>query len=625
MALRLFKTFKDLLDAPAPSTGKFLSWDANGNLVNADGAALPTDPSFNSVTAAAVSTFNLGVKLGPNTNKVYSDATYAFRTTSARFDTSLMVAGNVSALGITTTNAGGSGLTFMGGAVSSGTAVSHKFFNFGSLTTSGDKLISVYSDNNATERAFIDRLGGYTAKGTFASIATGSGGAFTAAASNTLNLTANAPSTGSATGTILNNTQTMVNGDKLLSVRNNGTEKFAVDYNGAIYTNGMSNSAGYVGSNAGFIGNFSYPITLQGRVADGASAVNAIIDTFGNSYATVGAKLLSIRNNTVEKVQVTYDGTVYAVGSLNCAGSVFSANGSGAFFGRSIQNNTGTVGFYGNSGTKIASFFAFPGSVWTEQAYIDYQGKASFSGLIGTPVAVSNISATGTPDGTTYLRGDGTWAAPTASIPDATAAVTGGIKLTGDLGGTAASPTVPGLAGKANSSHTHGLADFTATGTPSATTYLRGDNTWSELTGVISKVSASNITNSTTTPTNITGLSFSIAAGEVKGFHAVIIHQGTATSGPRFNVTGPASPTTVAIHYHRGTSATADTISTDTAFSTSAQTAAITSGGNTGILVTEVYGTVINGSNAGTVKFQLTSSTSGQTVTVYRGSHIELT
>ncbi len=490
MALRLFKTFKDLLDAPAPSTGKFLSWDASGNLVNADVASLPTDPSFNSLTLTQVSGANAltltqgaRIKLGSASQYFYADAAYAFRVSgNSRIDGSL-IATAFHTTSIATSNAGGSGIAYMGGAVSSGTAISHKFFNFGSLTTAGDKLISIYSDNNATERAYIDHLGGYTAKGTFASIATGSGGAFIAAASNTLNLTANAPSTGTAVGTILNNTQTLVNGDKLLSVRNNGTE----------------------------------------------------------------------------------------------------------------------------------------------QAYIDYQGKASFSGLIGTPVAVSNISATGTPDGTTYLRGDGTWAAPTASIPDATAAVTGGIKLTGDLGGTAASPTVPGLAGKANTSHTHGLADFTATGTPSATTYLRGDNTWSELTGVISKVSASNITNSTTTPTNITGLSFSIAAGEVKGFHAVIIHQGTATSGPRFNVKGPASPTTVAIHYHRGTSATADTISTDTAFSTSAQTAAITSGGNTGILVTEVYGTVINGSNAGTVQFQLTSSTSGQTVTVYRGSHIELT
>ena len=35
-----------------------------------------------------------------------------------------------------------------------------------------------------------------------------------------------------------------------------------------------------------------------------------------------------------------------------------------------------------------------------------------------------------------------------------------------------------GLAGKANTSHTHPVTDLTATGTRDATTYLRGDNTW---------------------------------------------------------------------------------------------------------------------------------------------------
>lgn len=48
------------------------------------------------------------------------------------------------------------------------------------------------------------------------------------------------------------------------------------------------------------------------------------------------------------------------------------------------------------------------------------------------------------------------------SVPDATASVKGVVQLAGDLGGTAASPTVPGLAGKAASSHTHAEADVTS-------------------------------------------------------------------------------------------------------------------------------------------------------------------
>ena len=41
------------------------------------------------------------------------------------------------------------------------------------------------------------------------------------------------------------------------------------------------------------------------------------------------------------------------------------------------------------------------------------------------------------------------------SIPVATASAPGSIRLSGDLGGTAQAPTVPGLAGKAEAVHTH--------------------------------------------------------------------------------------------------------------------------------------------------------------------------
>ena len=41
------------------------------------------------------------------------------------------------------------------------------------------------------------------------------------------------------------------------------------------------------------------------------------------------------------------------------------------------------------------------------------------------------------------------------SMPVATASAPGGIRLAGDLAGTSQAPTVPGLAGKADSVHTH--------------------------------------------------------------------------------------------------------------------------------------------------------------------------
>jgi hypothetical protein len=46
-------------------------------------------------------------------------------------------------------------------------------------------------------------------------------------------------------------------------------------------------------------------------------------------------------------------------------------------------------------------------------------------------------------------------------VPDASTTMKGKVQLAGDLGGTADAPTVPGLAGKANASHVHAVADVT--------------------------------------------------------------------------------------------------------------------------------------------------------------------
>jgi len=47
-------------------------------------------------------------------------------------------------------------------------------------------------------------------------------------------------------------------------------------------------------------------------------------------------------------------------------------------------------------------------------------------------------------------------------IGDASTTKKGVVQLTGDLGGTATSPTVPGLSGKANTAHTHAASDVTS-------------------------------------------------------------------------------------------------------------------------------------------------------------------
>ena len=137
----------------------------------------------------------------------------------------------------------------------------------------------------------------------------------------------------------------------------------------------------------------------------------------------------------------------------------------------------------------------------------------------------------------------------------------------------------------------------------------------------LGRVAGADVTNSTVSAAAVTGLGWTIHPGTSVGFRCVLIHQGTATSGPRFGINGPAGATLVNIRWQRSTSATAQTQSNDVAFSAAAQTAAITTSGNTGVLSSIVYGAIVAGTSGGVVQLHLTSSTAGQTVTVFRGSH----
>lgn len=192
--------------------------------------------------------------------------------------------------------------------------------------------------------------------------------------------------------------------------------------------------------------------------------------------------------------------------------------------------------------------------------------------------------------------------AGTYTLPAATATVLGGVKGTGSALVCSGTDKATGFAADGT---LQCAADQTGTGGGGPAGY---------------KVSGSNVTNSTTTPTNITGMAWSVSAATEYDFRCDITHQGTATSGPRFGLNGPAGATLVNVRWYRSTSPTASTQSNDTAFSAAAQTAAITTSGNTTVMTSFVMGTIINGANAGTAQFTLTSSTAGQTVTVYRGS-----
>jgi hypothetical protein len=109
-----------------------------------------------------------------------------------------------------------------------------------------------------------------------------------------------------AVGVILDNTVALsTSGAKCLSVRNNGTEKLAVDKDGVV-----------LGAAAGAT------LALKGTTADGASAVGVALDNTV-ALANAGAKALSVRVNAVEKAYVNKDGKGYFVG-LDAGSAVIS-------------------------------------------------------------------------------------------------------------------------------------------------------------------------------------------------------------------------------------------------------------------------------------------------------------
>ncbi|HVH87680.1 MAG TPA: hypothetical protein VM912_13215, partial [Terriglobales bacterium] len=127
-------------------------------------------------------------------------------------------------------------------------------------------------------------------------------------------------------------------------------------------------------------------------------------------------------------------------------------------------------------------------------------------------------------------------------------------------------------------------------------------------------------TNATTTFSTLTNMSFPVVANHTYSMTCNLVFQGSATTaGPKFQVTGPASPTSVLLAVDGGTGAAAYADAAVTAFSSSNAVLGTLGAGTTNY-VAHVNLTVINGSTAGTVALQAASNGAG-TLTVAAGSY----
>ncbi|MFR4188852.1 MAG: hypothetical protein ACLT2I_02675 [Corynebacterium variabile] len=200
--------------------------------------------------------------------------------------------------------------------------------------------------------------------------------------------------------------------------------------------------------------------TEADRATEQASAASSSA-TDANASATVaGGHAQAAQADAVataaDRAQTGEDRTATGEDRTAAASSATAAEGSASAATQSASGAAGSASAAAASASAAAQSEGVAATAATDAA----DGvRSELSGLVSTASGHADDAA----DSAAAAAQSAQDAASVVSdgVPDASTTMKGKVKLAGDLAGTADSPTVPGLAGKANTSHTHAVADVT--------------------------------------------------------------------------------------------------------------------------------------------------------------------
>lgn len=182
-----------------------------------------------------------------------------------------------------------------------------------------------------------------------------------------------------------------------IGVVTNGTEKMR------FYSSSVA-----LGSSMYLISASTQSLTLKGNVSDGATAVGMILDN-AVALTTSGSKIISVRNNNVEKFSIDKDGTT-VLNTLFCGGITDSSSASTLTIKGVMADGATAVGVtlntvsYTTGGAKLVSFT----NDGTEKAYCDKDGIIYSETNKRTACGGGSTGGTTTANGTVTLEINGT-------------------------------------------------------------------------------------------------------------------------------------------------------------------------------------------------------------------------